>query len=195
MKLKILIAVLAAAMTAGCGSRQDTTTAQRPSTTPMPSPQRPGSGPMGGYYGPMMGPMMRGPQAPATELRFKSNGQRIYYTATSTSGPPITATGGPHWFQMHGGSCVDCHGPDGRGGYTVPMTDVVAPNVTYSALTSKEHEMHGEEHPPYTEALIKRAITKGLEPAGKPLSYAMPRWSMSSGELNDLIAYLKTLGK
>jgi cytochrome c oxidase subunit 2 len=156
---------------------------------------QPGRAPAEGYYGPMMGPMMRGRQAPGSELRFKTNGQRIYYTATSGSAAPLTASGGPHWFEMHGGSCVDCHGPDGTGGYVVPMTDVVAPNITYSDLTSKHHMHGGEEHPPYTDALIKRAITKGLDPAGHSLSYAMPRWNMSEGDLNDLIAYLKTLGK
>lgn len=89
---------------------------------------------------------------------------------------------------------MDCHGPDGKGGYAVPMTDVIAANITYSALTSRVHKMHGEKHSPYTDALIRRAITNGVDPAGKPLSDAMPRWSMSRGDLNDLIGYLKMLG-
>ena len=55
--------------------------------------------------------------------------------------------------------------------------------------------MHGgEEHAPYNDALIERAITKGVDPAGKPLSYVMPRWNMSDRDLNDVVAYLKTLG-
>ena len=182
MKLKTLLLIAAAVLVAGCSSNRGTQSngSRRPTAH---------------GRGPMMGPMMQGSQGSNSEQTFKSNGQRIYYTATSSSQENITATGGPHWFQMHGGSCVDCHGPDGKGGYSVPMTDVTAPDITYIALTSREHKMHGgEEHPPYTDALIKRAITKGIDPADKPLSYAMPRWNMSDSDLNDVIAYLKTLG-
>lgn len=184
MKTPTMISVVAVIFTAGCGSDEGERTVQAPDGAPSD-----------GYYGPMRGPMMRGPRVSGSELRFKSNGQRIYYTATSTSDEPVTATEGPHWFQMHGGSCVDCHGPDGQGGYVVPMTNVVAPNITYEALTSEHHGMQGEEeHPPYTEATIERAITEGVDPAGEPLDYAMPRWNMTSNDIDDLVAYLKTLG-
>jgi len=49
------------------------------------------------------------------------------------------------------------------------------------------------DHPPYTDALIMRAITQGLDPAGEPLDWTMPRWQMSEADLTDLLAYLKTL--
>jgi mono/diheme cytochrome c family protein len=124
-----------------------------------------------------------------------SNGERIYFTATNQAGEPITFRGGPAWMQMHGGSCVNCHGPEGRGGIRVHMTDAVAPDIRYTMLTSAEHDEHDtdEGHPPYTDALIRRAITEGLDSAGKSLDPAMPRWSMSPGDLDDLVAYLKTL--
>ncbi len=48
-------------------------------------------------------------------------------------------------------------------------------------------------HPPYTDALIQRAITQGLDPAGEPLDWTMPRWQMADQGLNDLLAYPKTL--
>jgi hypothetical protein len=47
--------------------------------------------------------------------------------------------------------------------------------------------------PQYTDALIDRAITQGINPAGKPLDWTMLRWEMTEEDLNDLIAYLKTL--
>lgn len=50
-----------------------------------------------------------------------------------------------------------------------------------------------QEHPPYTEETLKRAITRGLDPAGEPLDDLMPRWSISEADLNDLVAFLKTL--
>ena len=48
-------------------------------------------------------------------------------------------------------------------------------------------------HLPYTDALIRRAITKGIDPAGQPLDWTMPRWQMGQEDLEDLLAYLKTL--
>lgn len=141
-----------------------------------------------GTWGPGMRPRGAGPS------EFASNGERIYFTARSGSSEPIGFTEGPHWFQMHGGSCVSCHGPDGRGGVRVPMTDQIAPDIRYSTLTSAEHETEGgEEHPPYTEEMLGRAITDGLDPAGEPLSWVMPRWRMSERDLSDLVDYLKSL--
>ena len=65
-----------------------------------------------------------------------------------------------------------------------------APNITYTALTSEKGE---DEHEPFTDELIKTAITRGLEPDGERLSDNMPRWQMSDRDLDDLIDYLKTL--
>jgi mono/diheme cytochrome c family protein len=68
-------------------------------------------------------------------------------------------------------------------------------DIRYSALTEKEPHAHGTEeaHSPYTDELIKRAITQGMNPAGKSLDWTMPRWEMTEEDLNDLIAYLRTL--
>ena len=52
---------------------------------------------------------------------FDSNGKRIYFTATSERGTPITYNGGPvSGMMMMGGNlaCVSCHGIDARGGKT-----------------------------------------------------------------------------
>ena len=51
---------------------------------------------------------------------FRSNGERIYFAATSERGKAITYTGGPvssGWMMMGGRlACVSCHGPNGQGG-------------------------------------------------------------------------------
>lgn len=146
---------------------------------------------VGAYFG--GGMRMRGPRTLERPAEFQSNGERIYYSATSASGDRITFSNGPHWLYMHGGSCVDCHGPGGRGGIRVPMTNEIAPDIRYGTLTAAEHEDHGEEHPPYTRSLIERAIPEGLDPAGKRLHWAMPRWRISDRDLDDLIEYLKAL--
>lgn len=91
-------------------------------------------------------------------------------------------------------ACASCHGPQGRGGpVTMMMQTFEAPNITWPSLT-EEHDEAGEmEHPPYTEETVKRAITQGVDPAGHPLDGAMPHWSMSEQDLDDLVSYLKTL--
>lgn len=124
---------------------------------------------------------------------FKSNGQRIYFTATSSSGQPIIPEG--FSMMMHRIACVDCHGPEGKGGQvSMMMQSFDVPDITWSHLTEEEHEESGhEEHPPYTEETVKRAITDGVDPAGEPFDEFMPRWRISEQDLNDLIDFLKEL--
>lgn len=90
-------------------------------------------------------------------------------------------------------ACADCHGEDGKGGrVTIMMDTFEAPDITWPELTG-EHPGE-EEHPPYTEETLKRAITAGINPAGERLDAVMPRWEMSDSDLLDLIEYLMTLG-
>jgi len=122
-----------------------------------------------------------------SKRKFSSNGQRIYYRAESNSKKPIKATIGTMGMSPPMMSCVSCHGEDGQGGTVqMMMGSFKAPNITYKELTKAEN-------PPYTDKLIKRAITKGIDAGGKRLEPPMPKWSMSDKDLNDLIDYLKTL--
>jgi cytochrome c oxidase subunit II len=146
---------------------------------------------------------------------FASNGEQIYFTATSQRGTPIT-------FDMHDGrmmgrmpmmrggmmgggimSCADCHGSDGSGGRVrMMMTTYTAPDIRWASLTAVDHghevteDDHSDDemdHPPYTEETLKRAIIQGIDPAGEPLAWPMPRWNMIDEDLNDLIDFLKML--
>lgn len=126
----------------------------------------------------------------------EERGKHIYFRGTSPSGQRITAlldktgTAVPASVLICGG----CHGHDGRG---KPEGGVVPSNITWEALTKPYGITYrsGRHHPPYTERLLKRAITTGIDPAGKKLHVAMPRFEMSHEDLADLIAYLKQLGK
>jgi cytochrome c oxidase subunit 2 len=120
---------------------------------------------------------------PGYDRPFKSLGEQIYYTGSGMRGP-IPFYGGPMWLGMHGGACVTCHGIKGRGGVPLMMGAAIPSDITYHRLTAEDH---------YTDALINRAITQGLDDDGKPLNWTMPRWQMSETDLNALIAYLKTL--
>jgi cytochrome c oxidase subunit 2 len=131
--------------------------------------------------------------APAGDV-YGSNGEMIYFTGFDDREERIPFTEGPRWLYMHGGGCAACHGADGRGGMPVMMLGEVPPDIRYTHLIAEEHsEGHGEEHPPYTDALIKRAIVEGLDPAGNPLGPSMPRWQMDEGDLEDVLNFLKTL--
>jgi cytochrome c oxidase subunit 2 len=125
---------------------------------------------------------------------FTSNGEMIYYTGVNESGWQIPISGGPHWLYVHGGSCVSCHGVNGRGGVPIMMSVSVPSDITYEYLTSVgEHADEHEEHSPYTDETIKIAIREGKDPSGENLDYTMPRWDMSDSDVGDIIEYLKTL--
>jgi hypothetical protein len=122
---------------------------------------------------------------------FSSVGEQIYYTGTSSSGPRITVQ-----MPMMGGrmACVDCHGENGEGGtLRMMMGTVEVPNIQYEHLTEVDHGEGADEHPPYNDETIKRAITEGFNPAGDRLDWPMPVWNMSDEQLNELIMFLKTL--
>lgn len=137
-----------------------------------------------------MHPMMGRRSVPAS---FRSNGERIYFTGTGASSRPITFQGGDMRVRMHGGGCTACHGEDRRGGTRMmPWFSVVAPSITPETLFGDhdEGQRHGE-HGAYTDPGLRRAITEGIDPAGKRLDPAMPRWSMGREDLDDLIRYLR----
>ncbi len=126
---------------------------------------------------------------------FQSNGERIYFTATSERGTAITYAGGQGsggGMMMRGGqlACASCHGPNGRGGVhdmgmmpnmnaTQTMT---AKDIRWSAL---KEEFDAEK--------FRLAVTKGQDPDGTQLNANMPRWNIGNDDLADLITYLKTL--
>ncbi len=117
---------------------------------------------------------------------YNSNGERIYFTAASASGSPIVARIGTMTTQSGMMSCASCHHADGKGGPGNMMSRIYdSADIRYSVLTSGNS--------PYTDDLIKRAVTKGVDPLGKTLEPPMPVWKMSEEDLNDLMAYLKTL--
>ena len=130
---------------------------------------------------------------------FVSNGERIYFSGTSASGLPISASGGGGSMsgmhrQMHGGGCASCHGADREGQRLWPQFWIKAPALSVDALFGDDaHDEGGDghgDHASYDAESLRRAITRGLDPAGEPLDQAMPRWSMSPSDLDDLISFL-----
>ncbi len=130
--------------------------------------------------------ILSGPKVGSTPA---TRGEWIFRTGTDPDGQPIPYSGGMGMMQA---SCAGCHGADGHGLRT-PM--FVSPNIAYRNLTNPSgmQEPDGTRGPTYTDDLIRRAVTQGIDPEGKPLDWPMPRWQLTDAEWGDLLAYLKTL--
>jgi len=124
----------------------------------------------------------------------ESRGKIIYTTGQSPSGRPLfyRLLSGEDFLPARGVACANCHGLDGRGGRE---GNVVAPDITYGVLIkpSAAPLPSGRSRSPYTDGLLVRAITEGLDSSGNRLNSMMPRWSLSDSELQDLLKYLKRL--
>ncbi len=125
----------------------------------------------------------------------EQRGQEIYLRGTSLAQQEIAArlenTGAE--LPASARACVNCHGRDGAG---KSEGGIITSNITWENLTKPYGVTHpdGRKHPPYTERLLKRAITMGFDPAGNKLHVAMPRYQLSQADLACLIAYIKTIG-
>lgn len=125
----------------------------------------------------------------------EKRGKQIYLLGTSASGREIIALlGETTEVPASALTCVNCHGYDGKGR---PEGGVLPSNITGDALKKPYGITHsnGRKHPPYTDRFLLRAITQGIDPAGNKLSPTMPRYRLTREEADELIAYLKRLGK
>ncbi len=123
-------------------------------------------------------------------------GQQIYRRGISPSGRDIKAVIGDSTDALPASAlvCANCHARDGTG---KPEGGVTPSNLTWDALT-RPYEVTaaiGRKRPPYTERLVKRAISMGIDSGGNRLHIAMPRYQMSQEDAADLIAYLKKIGR
>jgi ABC-type branched-subunit amino acid transport system substrate-binding protein len=140
---------------------------------------------------------VNGQLAVADEAKLReTRGKQIYIQGTSASGKEILAYLGESSLEVPGSAmpCANCHGLNGEGR---PEGGVDPSNLTWEALSKPYGLTHadGRRHPAYTERALELAITRGTDPAGNKLLNVMPRYRMTSGDMADLIAYLKRLGK
>jgi mono/diheme cytochrome c family protein len=136
------------------------------------------------------------PTRQAARTPQERRGKQLYLTGTSGSGREVLAYIGDESLEVPGSAmaCANCHGLNGEG---KPEGGVVPSNLVWEGLTKPYGVTHagGRSHPPYTERALELAVTRGLDPAGHRLSNVMPRYQMSREDMDDLIAYLKRLGK
>jgi ABC-type branched-subunit amino acid transport system substrate-binding protein len=123
----------------------------------------------------------------------EQRGKRLYHEGVVADGTSVTAAVGALRLPGTRFPCASCHGPDGLGR---PDAGVVPSDITWANLTKPYGLRHdnGRSHPPYTADTIVRAVTAGVDPAGNSLDPAMPRYTLDSTAIQDLVAYLKRLG-
>ena len=109
-----------------------------------------------------------------------ANGRAIFQTGRDAAGTPIAATK-PALYA----SCQACHRADGSGGVRLPGGAVSA-DLRNAALVAGQKT-------PYTQALLERAISTGVDNTGHTLNPVMPRWRLSAQDLHDVAYYVLTL--
>ena len=123
-----------------------------------------------------------------------TRGGQIYLSGTGSNGIPIETVTGEGNVTVPAAilRCVNCHGRDGRG---KPEGGIYPSDIRWSEL-SKPYAMttmSGRERPPYSDSLLIRAITMGIDSGGNRLNVAMPKYQLTREQADDLVAYLKVL--
>jgi protein SCO1 len=87
-------------------------------------------------------------------------------------------------------ACANCHGADRRGRTEAGVT---VPDIRWTVLADPDGRRlaGGVQVPPYDPGTLRRAVTDGIDAAGRRLSTAMPRYRLNASQLADLVAYLR----
>ena len=111
-----------------------------------------------------------------------SAGEKIWAAAQGATGT-ITFVGGSD--DVGNGACANCHGDKAQGGD--------GPMIGWSMLTAKNSTMAGMPKFSYSSPdQVYASVTTGVRPNGTKLKPAMPRYSLSRTDFDQLIAFLKT---
>jgi hypothetical protein len=132
------------------------------------------------------------PQDPHVE-----NGRRMYMEGRLPSGELMSGTVvGDVKLSGEQVICVACHRRSGLGSTEgQEAVPAVTGDLLYEPLrlpTSKP-PLAPILRPAYDDESLKRVIREGVRSDGKPLGVLMPRYSLTDEQLDDLIAYLKSL--
>jgi ABC-type branched-subunit amino acid transport system substrate-binding protein len=126
----------------------------------------------------------------------QARGKQIYERGESAASRKITVFLGAEESPVAAtvAPCANCHGADGHSGTT--EAGITPPDITWDRLTKPYGGVSSsdEKRPPYTDRLIRRAVSLGVNSAGNRLFGAMPRYQMLYTDMDDLLAYLKVLG-
>ncbi len=136
----------------------------------------------------------------------QSIGERMYRDGLLPSGEPIQAyLSGDVQVDGTSFTCVSCHLRSGMGSIE---SDVITP-PTNGATLYKQRKAYIEgaafvplihnyavylpERPAYTDETLDTLIATGIDPTGRSVINAMPRYDLAGRDMEIMIAYLKTL--
>lgn len=125
-----------------------------------------------------------------TDIDTAALGARLYLQGRGADGRAVRAyVQGDVPVPPAAAACVQCHRRSGLG---------VAEGGVRSAAIDTHHlfaPVAGPMgRPAYDEATLLRAVTAGLDAAGRPLNPLMPRYALTPTEVGALAAYLRQLG-
>src|ERR1051325_8823188 len=118
----------------------------------------------------------------------EARGKIIYTTGRTSSGRTLSfrlLSAGDGTMPANGIHCAGCHGTDGKGARegNIVMADIRDATLTRPLSASPPRY---RTRIPYTDALLIRAITQGVDASGNRLEAAMPRWVIDAADLKDL---------
>lgn len=119
------------------------------------------------------------PAATAPADTALTNGKAIFLTGRDMQGAKIVAQ--PAAMMPN---CAACHHADGSGGVHL-AGGATSADLRYKSLVT-------QQKPPYTIALLERAISRGVDNQGQPLNPVMPHWRLSARDLHDVSQYVVT---
>lgn len=140
-------------------------------------------------------------QIPAFAKGDASLGMQLYLYGLNDNNTPITAIGaGGNPLNGRQDTCQSCHRRSGlgssEGGTQIPA---ITGDILFHPRTRTDRELRKVRlkgpgaRPAYTANTLKRAITQGIDVNGRMMHPLMPRFALSNTNLDNLIAYLKTL--
>ncbi|HEX3094286.1 MAG TPA: ABC transporter substrate-binding protein, partial [Candidatus Angelobacter sp.] len=130
---------------------------------------------------------------PAQTQSVVKAGQLIYSKGESPAGSALSAVLGDTVVPAALMPCASCHGADGKGrteGGIVP-SDVTWNTLTRTRETDKALERRRKA---YDLNSLRKVLREGVDPEGNELGITMPRYQISDGDMNSLLAYLEQLG-
>ena len=86
--------------------------------------------------------------------------------------------------------CIGCHGEQGQGR---SEGGLVAPAIDWHSLGAPRQGF--KPRPAYSRDALQRALTTGLDPAGRTLDAGMPRYRLSAAQVDALAVYLGSLSE
>ena len=147
-----------------------------------------GSGGMMGNNQNMNVDLARNMMTSFAKSSYLSSGEKLYLTSVNANGDIVAPASGMGRFGMMSNmmrpiACANCHGIDGKGGFLFPDGKTESADIRWEALAEDG----------FDEAAFKKAVADGVDEKGERLSVWMPRWDISDKDMDELIAYLKTL--